>query len=270
MDQPDPVMNDFLERVRKARVQEGEIALWYTGGAGYAVHTAGATLLIDPFLGPSNPPDWLRAIPPAFAPERIGELGPLEAVLITHEHSDHADPVALAAVATGTDAVVYGPASAIAVAEAAGIPAPRCQVVSPDEAFAVGDLRITPVAIVDPLAEGCAGYVLDTGSVTLLHCGDSLYFDGFVEYGMRWTLDALCVSVGNNPPGATLYMDEADAARAARDCRTRMLIPQHYDLWQGITLDPRRVREATSWYAPETKVAPARLGRRRTVRRGDG
>ncbi|MCC7022975.1 MAG: MBL fold metallo-hydrolase, partial [Thermomicrobiales bacterium] len=265
MDRPDPGMEGFPERVRDARVHEGEIALWYTGGAGYAVRTARATLLIDPFLGPSNPPDWLRAIPPAFAPERIGELGPLDAVLITHEHADHADPVALAAVANGTTAVVYGPASAIAVAEAAGVPGDRCRVVTRDEPFTAGDLRVTPVGIVDPLAEGCAGYVLETGSVTLLHCGDSLYFDGFVDFGTRWTLDALCVSVGNNPPGATLYMDEADAARAARDCRARMLIPQHYDLWQGITLDPRRVREVAGWYTPDTKVAPARLGRRRTV-----
>ena len=35
---------------------------WYIGGAGYIVRTDQATLLIDPFLGPSNPPSWLRAI----------------------------------------------------------------------------------------------------------------------------------------------------------------------------------------------------------------
>jgi hypothetical protein len=60
-------------------------------------------------------------------------------------------------------------------------------------------------------------------------------------------------------------MDEADAARAARDSGTRALIPQHFDLWQGFTLDPRRVRTVASWYAPQTTVTPARFGRRITV-----
>jgi L-ascorbate metabolism protein UlaG (beta-lactamase superfamily) len=62
-------------------------------------------------------------------------------------------------------------------------------------------------------------------------------------------------------------MDESDAARVARDCGARILIPQHFDLWRGLTLDPRRVRTATSWYAPQTRVVPARFGRRITISR---
>jgi L-ascorbate metabolism protein UlaG (beta-lactamase superfamily) len=115
------------------------------------------------------------------------------------------------------------------------------------------------------MAEGCNGYVLETANTTLLHCGDSLYFDGFAEIGKRWALDALCVSVGLNPPGQTFYMDEANAARAARDSGTRTLIPQHFDLWRGFTLDPRRVRTVTNWYTPRTTVIPARFGRRITL-----
>src|SRR4029078_12477535 len=104
---------------------------------------------------PSNPPEWVRAIPPAFAPEQIGELGRIDAVLLTHEHSDHADRVALRAIATGSDAPVYGPASVLTVAEESGVPAERRLMADRDEAFPVGDLRITPVATLDPLAEGC-------------------------------------------------------------------------------------------------------------------
>jgi L-ascorbate 6-phosphate lactonase len=265
MDTVDPAMDGFVAAVRRARVRNGEIALWYLGGAGYVVRTSQATLLIDPFLGPSNPPDWVRAIPPAFAPERIGELGPIGAVLLTHEHGDHADPVALRAIATETSVPVYGPASCAAKAEQAGVPTDRFHAIGHDESFIVDGLRITTVPMVDPMAAGCNGYVLESGGVVLLHCGDSLYHDGFVALGERWPLDAICISVGHNPPGQTYYMDEADAARAARAAKSRTLIPQHYDLWQGFTLDPRRVRVATSWYAPQTTVIPARFGRRLTV-----
>lgn len=269
MDSVEPAMNGFLATVRRARVSPDQIALWYIGGAGYIIRTSQATLLIDPYLGPSDPPGWMRAIPPAFAPGQIGEMGRIDAALLTHEHGDHADPVALAAIAKLTDAPVYGPASCLPAAEHAGIPPTRIQAVAHDDVFTIAGLTITAARMVDPLARGCNGYLLETGAVTLLHGGDSLYHDGFVDLGERWRIDAVCLSVGHNPPGKTYYMDEADAARAARDCRARALIPHHHDLWQGLTLDPRRVRTATAWYAPGTQVLPARFGQRLTISRHD-
>ena len=255
---------DLLAVVARARVRVGEIALWYTGGAGYIVKTAGATFLIDPFVGPSNPPDWIRAIPPAFDPERLTAI---DAVVLTHEHGDHADPNALGPLGRRTAAVVVGPAACVAVAEAAGVPAARCRVLAHDEALDVGDLHLTAVAMHDPGATLPNGYVLQAGEVTILHCGDGLYFPGFVDLAQRWRFDAICVSVGTNPPGKGYYMDEADAARAARDAGAPILIPHHHDLWQGITLDPRRVAVVTRWYSPGTRVIAARLGRRITVPR---
>lgn len=268
MDTPDPAMRGFLASVRQARVGAGEIALWYIGGAGYILRTAATTLLIDPFLGPSGPPDWMREIPPAFAPETIGELGVLDAMLISHEHGDHADETALDAIARYSEAPVFGSPESIAVAAKMGVPGDRLRTVDTDFAFQIGDLRVATTPMFDPLATGCLGYVLEAAGVTLLHGGDSLYFDGFAEIGRRWQIDAVCLSVGDNPPGQTLYMDEADAARAARDCGARVLIPQHFDLWRGLTLDPRRVRSATAWYAPQTRVVPARFGRRITITAG--
>jgi L-ascorbate metabolism protein UlaG (beta-lactamase superfamily) len=248
---------DFLASVRRATVQPGEIALWYTGGAGYVVRTSEATLLIDPFIGPSNPPDWIRAIPPAFAPEQLSDLGRLDAVVLTHEHGDHADPDALGPLGQRTTAAVIGPAACIAVAREAGTPEDRLHVLAHEATKTIGDLRVTAVPMNDPGAPGCNGYVLETGDVAVLHCGDSLYFPGFLELGRRWSFDAICLSVGANPPGRNFYLDESGAARAARDAGARRLIVQHHDLWQGITLDPRRVAVAAQWYCPETHVIPA-------------
>lgn len=252
----------FLNRVRAAAVPPGQLALWYIGGAGYIARTATTTLLVDPFLGPSNPPDWIRNIPPPFAPDDIDALGPIHAVLITHEHGDHADPVALAAIATLPATPVLGPAASVDVAVEAGIDPQRAIVFPADTTQLVGDLTITAVAMFDPMAQGANGYVIETAGIALLLAGDSIYFPGFQEVGKRFRLDAICLTVGLNPPGHTIYLDESGAARAARDSGANTLIVQHYDLWQGITIDPARIRTVCRWYAPGMTVLAAPFQRR--------
>lgn len=257
--------NEWLESVRAESVAPGEIGMWYTGGAGYVLKTSGATLLLDPFTGPSNPPDWIRAIPPAYEPDDVGSLGPIDAVLLTHEHGDHADPVSLEAIAKLDRTTVFGPKACVDVALQAGVPVGRTRVLKHGETVEFGDLSVTAVAMHDPGAPGCNGYLLSTGYVTVLQCGDSLTFSGFAELGDAHAIDAICLSVGTNPPGKNFYLDEAGAARAARDARARILIAQHHDLWQGITLDPARVATVAGWYSPGIEVIPASFQKRITI-----
>ncbi len=258
---------DLLRAAHRARIRSGELALWYTGGAGYVLRTTKAFLLIDPFVGPGSPPDWVRASPPALDLDGSQLASELGAVILSHEHGDHADPAALEPLARVSQAIVVGSEACVEVARQAGWPEARCRRICVGDEAPIADLRLTAVAANDPEARGALGFVLDTGAVRLLHCGDSLYHPGFVDVGRRWAIDALCVSVGHNPPGQTYFMDESDAARAARDVRARILIPHHYDLWQGLTLDPLRVETVARWYAPETQVVPAKLRARVTIAR---
>jgi L-ascorbate 6-phosphate lactonase len=253
---------DVLAAVRSAAVKPDEIALWYTGGAGYVVKTAGTTFLIDPFVGGSDPPDWVRALPPPFDAEAVRDV---DAVLMTHEHLDHADPFALGPIGRNTSALAIGPATCTAVAAQAGYPTDRLRTLEHGQSIKVGDVTVTAVPAVDPMAKGCCGFVIETGSVTILNCGDSLWHPGLVAIGEKWKLDAICISVGASPRGKFFYMTEVDAARAARDTGARTLIPHHWDLWQAILMDPKRVTTAASWYCPDVPVVPAEFLRRITV-----
>ena len=253
-------------RVRSATVEPGTIALWHLGGAGYAVRTAEALLIVDPFLGPSAPPEWVRGVAPPFAPEEIAGFGPIDALLITHEHRDHADPVALQAFMNRTDTPVYGPDSAIEEARGVGYPDQRLHPMRHGASVRFGDLDVTAVAVNDPTARGCNGYVLHAGDATLILAADSHYFDGFARLGEQYRPDAIALTVGLNPPGDTIYMSESDAARIARDTGVRLLIHQHHDLWQRLALDPERVAAVTAWYAPDARVIGTVVGERITVR----
>lgn len=257
---------ELPERVAAATVEPGTIALWHLGGAGYAVKTAGAMLIVDPFLGPSGPPEWIRGVAPPFAPDEIAAFGPIDALLITHEHRDHADPVALQAFMNRTQVPVYGPGSVIEEARGVGYGDDRLHLLRHGDAATFGDLRVTAVAVNDPTARECNGYVLQTGDTTLLLAGDSHYFDGFAALGEAHRPDAIALTIGLNPPGTSVYMSESDAARIARDTGVRLLIHQHHDLWQRLKLDPERVAVVTAWYAPDARVIGTVVGERIDVR----
>ena len=66
-------------------------------------------------------------------------------------------------------------------------------------------------------------------------------------------------------------MSEVDAVRITRDVKAKVLIPHHWDLWEWVMMDPRRIQAVAPWYAPEAKIRPARYaGRMTLVRVGGG
>jgi L-ascorbate 6-phosphate lactonase len=254
---------DFLASVDSATVVPGQIALWYTGGAGYVLRTPGTTVYLDPFTGPSDE-KWVRGVAPAFDPRRVRRC---DLILSTHDHRDHCDPDALGPLLAGTAAPLAGPDASIAVARGIGWPEARLRTLGHGDTLECGDLRLTTVRSRDPLAKGANGYVIEAEGIVFVTMGDSLWYDEIGQELGRWSVDAIAVSVAQNPPGETYYMSEVDAARIARDVGARVLIPHHWDLWQWVSLDPRRVQAVAPWYAPDAQVRPARYCERMTLTR---
>jgi L-ascorbate 6-phosphate lactonase len=246
---------DLLGQIDAARVQPGTIALWYTGGAGYVIRTPAATIYLDPFTGPSADPRWVRMLAPPFEAARIRRC---DLVLSTHEHFDHCDPDALGALLKGTTAPFAGPASSVALAREFGWPEERLRTLVHGDSFEQRGVRVTAVKAVDPMAKGCNGYVLEAEGLVVVNMGDSLWFDDIGQELARWRVDAICLSVAQNPIGGTYYMSEVDAVRIARDVHASVLIPHHWDLWEWVLMDPRRIQAVAPWYAPDAQVRPAR------------
>ena len=117
--------------------QPGQVAIRWLGQGGFAFRSPnGITWVVDPYLsdfGRSGPAQ--RLVPPPVDPATIF----CDAVLCTHAHSDHADPVSLGAIAKASpDARVIGRDASIAVGVEAGVATRRLQTVG------VGD-RAVPV-----------------------------------------------------------------------------------------------------------------------------
>ena len=253
---------DLIQQVDGTVVPEGQLSFWYVGGAGFILKSPTTTIYIDPFCGPSVDENFARLLAPPFDPNFIGVC---DLIMSTHEHIDHCDPVALVPMITSTTATFVGPQSSVDSAKGFGWPDGRLKTLNWGDSLTVGDIKISAIKSVDPIAKGCNGYVFESQGLVYVNMGDTLWYDEIGEQLAGWDVDAISVSVALNPPGQTWYMSEIDAARIARDVKAKVLIPQHWDLWKWVALDPMRIALVTPLYSPETRVCPVRYGEKMTM-----
>jgi phosphoribosyl 1,2-cyclic phosphodiesterase len=126
-----------------------KISVLASGSAGNAlyVEAAGARLLLDAGISPRELARRLECVPSAPSPDR------LDAVLLTHEHSDHAGHAqALSARGLRTIAT-YGTLRELAITE-------NTTVIEPNRRFQLGELSILPVPVPHDAAEPVA-FVLE-------------------------------------------------------------------------------------------------------------
>ncbi|MEX0748011.1 MAG: MBL fold metallo-hydrolase, partial [Rhodothermales bacterium] len=106
----------LFEDVERAR---GEAAFWWLGQHSFIVTMGGAVLLIDPYLNE----DARRNVPPLFHPVDAADV--VDAVLCTHDHTDHIDPAAIPGLAEETGAHFVAPAAHKERMRSLGVPEDR-------------------------------------------------------------------------------------------------------------------------------------------------
>ncbi len=231
------------------------LAIWYLGCNGFVLKAAdGTTLFIDPYLGTGDPPRTVRMIPIPFAPEDVTEA---DAVLATHEHTDHTHGPSQAPILAGTDATFYGPPATVDIAtgwiDEHEIEDDAIVQTTEGETLEIGSLTIHVEGAHDPDADTPVSYVIEHDSDTFFHGGDARPSETFEEIGNRYDIDLAVVAFGSagmildketrEPTHTVWYADENAAAEAANQLRTDRLLPTHWDTWKGLTADPNAIRD---------------------------
>ena len=261
-----------------ARLQKPpkRLRLAWLGHAAVVVQAPGFTAVVDPMLGPRASPLAFagpkRLIPPALGP---ADLPPLDAVVLTHDHYDHADAWSLRVLARRhPDAVFVVPLGVGPFVR--GLGARRVVELDWGQRVTVGGARLTATP-----ARHFAGRTL-TGRNRTLWCGywieaagATAYVVGDTGYGphageVRERLgapDVALVPIGAYEPRwfmEQVHVDPPEALRFAEDVGARHVLPVHWGTFdlaeEPIDEPPRALAAAARLAGLSDRVTPWKVG----------
>jgi L-ascorbate metabolism protein UlaG (beta-lactamase superfamily) len=181
----------LAERLRETQGEDG-LRFYWLGQAGFLIAGGRRRILIDPYLSDSLAEKYRgrtftheRMMP---APIEVWELGPIDLVLVTHQHTDHMDPATLAPMAAANPGCrfVAPRATMDEASKRTGAEPKRLIGLGAGETFTpfpgctVTATRAAHEAL-ERSPEGFhrfLGYVVEIAGMRLYHSGDTVPFEG--------------------------------------------------------------------------------------------
>jgi len=257
--------DDWLLRAVEDADPDG-LAVWYLGCNGFIVKSSGgATVFIDPYLGIGDPPRTVRMVPVPFNPEDVTEA---DAVLGTHEHTDHVHGPSQAPILAGTGATYYTTDSGHEVirdeawTENWSVTDDQLEAITEGDTLEFGDLTVHVESANDPDADHPVSFVFEHEAGTFFHGGDARP-GAFEPVGEAYDIDVGVLAFGavgmiddsetGEPQRTQWYSDENMIIEAASELRLDTLVPSHWDMWKGMTTEPTVLHNhARSFDYPES------------------
>jgi len=218
-------------------VSNGQMGVTFIGHASFFLQIGGENVLVDP-----NFARWLFVLKRLRKPGvKMHDLPPIDLVLITHAHFDHLHRPSLRALVQHTKRW-RGSAPTIVVPEhvfdlVSDLGFRDVVELNWWTNYRHRDVTITHVPsrhwgarVLKDAHRGYGGYVLRDGKHSVYHAGDTAYFSGFREIGMRLSPQLALLPIGAyNPPSfRNVHASPEDAMRGFIDLNSKWMIPMHY------------------------------------------
>ncbi|TWD29858.1 L-ascorbate metabolism protein UlaG (beta-lactamase superfamily) [Streptomyces sp. T12] len=234
------------------------LRLTWAGHSGVLAEIDGQRVLFDPVWGercspfPFAGPKRLHPVPLPLA-----ALGPVDVVVISHDHYDHLDLPTIKEL-VGTDTVFAVPLGVGAHLERWGVSADRLRELDWQESTRIGGLTLTATPARHFCGRGLrntqhtlwASWVVAGERHRIYHSGDTGYFDGFRDIGAaHGPFDATMIQVGAYSDfWPDIHMTPEEGVRSHLDLQGGepggVLLPIH---WGTFNLAPHPWAEPAEW-----------------------
>ncbi|WIV67271.1 MBL fold metallo-hydrolase [Natrialbaceae archaeon AArc-T1-2] len=267
--------DDWLPRAIEDADPDG-VAVWYLGCNGFVLKGSdGTTIFIDPYLGLGDPPRTVRMIPVPFDPEDVADA---DALLATHEHTDHVHGESQAPILEGTGTTFYGPDDSVAVTREEGwtdewdLEDDQFETVTEGDRLEIGEFTVHVEDAYDPDATHPVSYVLEHDAGTVFHGGDTKPSEEFDRIGKEYDIDLGILAFGTvgmipdketrEPKRTRWYNDENQIVEAAASLEVDRLLPSHWDMWRGLTADPTTLHHHAASFPYPRRLELVEIGDR--------
>jgi len=209
------------------KLNEGEAALWFLGQAGYFMKSGGVTLMIDPYLsdGAGNSTDnkFGRTYPVPVEPSEIAA----DIFIATHDHSDHLDPVTLAAYRHTDSTIFVSPRNAAKKLAKLGVPEKNIVVIDHGDEKTIKGIKIEGVFVLATSADvldTCGYKITFANGKSVCHTSDSAYCKLLLEACPYADVLLTCIN------GKFGNLNVAEAVKLTAAVKPKYAIPNHYDV----------------------------------------
>ncbi len=271
----------LLDEIDDTHPAPGTVAVWWLGQSGFLLRSAGATLVVDPYLSDHLTRKYEGTERPHVrmtrAPLRGADLSGVALVLASHKHSDHLDPGTVTELLAASPAArLLVPASLVEYAAGLGLPGDRLVGLVAGQVFETPgvSVRAVPSAHEGLDTDGRGrhlylGFVIETGGLRFYHSGDGLAHDGLAAAIGPEPLDVMFLPVNGRDParGVPGNMTAAEAVDLANVVRPRFVVPHHYEMFTFNTVPVAGFESEARRLRPGVEARVLRCGERWEVRR---
>lgn len=267
----------LFDEIDQTQLAAGELAFWWLGQHSFVVKIGERVLYFDPFL--TEMPE--RRVKSLLAPSEITNA---DVVFGSHDHADHIDRPVWPAIAAASPQAVFILPELVReqVAAETGIEGSRILGLDDEQSLDHRGIFVTAIASAheffdrDP-ATGLhpyLGFIVEVDGLRIYHSGDTCRYEGLVGKLLRQPIDVAFLPI--NGRDASRYraniignMTFQEAADLAGEFGPRLVVPTHYDMFDGNLADPEEFRAYIEVKYPCLRAMVCQPGERVVLRRDE-